>query len=206
MFLLNYSTLIDPLLQDIRIYAAELLGKKAAQHVLDVCCGTGDQAFHYVRKGMTATGIDQNHSMISQAEKNRHKHTSSDISFLSASATDLPFDDGHFDGASISLGLHEMNTVKQDAVVSEMKRVVKNGGTLIFIDFQVPFPTSPVAFLIRAVEFLAGKDNYRCFSNYQAQGGLRTLLCRNHLSPQKQAIVKIGLLEVIETNNPWLIA
>jgi len=142
MLLLNYSTLIDPLLQDIRIYTTELLGKKEARQVLDICCGTGDQVFHYGRKGMIATGIDQNPSMISQAEKNRHKHTSSDISFLSANATDLPFDDGYFDGASISLGLHEMNRAEQDEAISETKRAVKKGGTLIFIDFQVPFPSS----------------------------------------------------------------
>jgi len=204
--MLDYSTIIDPLLQDVRIYTAALLSAQQTQNVLDVCCGTGDQVFHYAHSGLFATGIDENHTMILQAERKRHRHGFNDTDFYLAHATELPFRDGHFDSASLSLGLHEMSGTEQDNAVSEMKRVVKNGGTLIFIDFRVPFPTSPGAFLIRTVEFLAGKDNYRCFSNYLSQGGLAEILRRNHLRPQKQATFKLGLLEVIKTNNPWLIA
>jgi len=201
MFLLNYSTLIDPLLQDIRTYTAELLSTKPLQNVLDICCGTGDQVVHYAQKGLIATGIDHDLTMISQANKKR-KYGLNDVDFYIARATRLPFDDGYFDSASISLGLHEMKGAEQDKAVSEMKRTVKKGGTLIFIDFQVPFSMSPGALLIRTVEFLAGKDNYRCFSDYLFQGGLKTILHRNQLSPQKKAIVKFGLIEVIETDNP----
>lgn len=206
MFLLNYSTIIDPLLQDIRIYTASLLSTQPMHNVLDICCGTGDQVFYYAKKGLHATGIDEDHTMILQAERKRRKHDLNDVDFYLAHATDLPFRDGHFDSSSLSLGLHEMSGAEQDSAVSEMKRVVKAAGTLIFIDFRVPFPTSPGAFLIRTVEFLAGKNNYHCFNNYLNQGGLEAILRRNHLSPQKQAIVKLGLLEVIETNNPWLTA
>lgn len=206
MYLLNYSTIIDPLLQDVRIYTTALLSVQQTQNVLDICCGTGDQVFHYAQSGLLASGIDEDHAMILQAERKRHRHSINDADFYLAHATELPFRDGHFDSASLSLGLHEMSSIEQDRAVSEMKRVVKNGGTLIFIDFRIPFPKSPGAFLIRTVEFLAGKDNYKCFSNYLSQGGLEEILRRNHLRPQKHAIVKLGLLEVIKTNNPWLIA
>ena len=176
------------------------------QNVLDICCGTGDQVFYYSQKGLTATGVDKNLTMISQAENKRRKKDLNDVDFYIAHAADLPFRDGHFDSASITLGLHEMNEKERDNVISEMKRVVKKGGTLIFIDFQVPFPTTPAAFLIRIVELIAGKDNYRYFRNYLAHGGLRTILSRNQLNPQKQTTIKFGLLEVIEANNPLLIA
>ena len=206
MFLFNYSTLIDPLLRDVRTYTAELLSAKKLQNVLDICCGTGNQVFHYTQRGLISIGIDQDLTMISHAEKVRRKYGLYGTDFYIAQATRLPFSDGQFDSASICLGLHEMNEVEQAGAVSEMKRVVKKGGPIIFTDFRVPFPKSPVALLVQAVEFLAGKDNHKCFSNYLMQGGLETILRRNHLRPQNQSVIKLGLLEVFETTNPWLIA
>jgi demethylmenaquinone methyltransferase/2-methoxy-6-polyprenyl-1,4-benzoquinol methylase len=201
MFLLNYSTLIDPLLQDVRIYTAKLLSTKPTRHVLDICCGTGDQVFHYRQKGLIAAGIDQDHSMISQAEEKRRRHSLTNIDFYIANATNLPFREGYFDSVSLCLGLHEMNEVEQDKVIREMKRTVKKGGTLIFIDFLVPFTISPLTLIVRAVEFLAGKRNYHCFSNYLSRGGLKTIIRRNQLGAYR-TIVMHGLLEVIEADNP----
>jgi ubiquinone/menaquinone biosynthesis C-methylase UbiE len=47
VLLFNYSTLFDPIVKDVRICVAGLSGVKAGDRVLDVCCGTGDQVFHY---------------------------------------------------------------------------------------------------------------------------------------------------------------
>ncbi|MGD0352772.1 MAG: hypothetical protein ABSB38_04695 [Dehalococcoidia bacterium] len=41
MLLFNYSTIIDPILKDVRTCVAELYGIKAGDRVLDVGCGTG---------------------------------------------------------------------------------------------------------------------------------------------------------------------
>lgn len=206
MLLLNYFTLLDLVLRDVRAYVAELAGMKVGDKVLDVCCGTGDQICHYAQKGIIATGVDQNPSVIELAERNRERRDFQDVSFFIASATALPFPDGYFDGASISLGLHEMTRNERDVAVSEMKRVVKKGGALIFIDFQVPLPKNSVAYLIRVVEFIAGRDNHRRFRDYIEQGGLGQILRQNGLTPQKQTILKFGVLKVIRASNPLLIA
>ena len=202
MLLFNYSTLVDPILKDVRIYVAELSDMKAGNRVLDVCCGTGDQVFYYVQKGAIATGIDQNPNMIELAQKNRERQGFNDVTFRIASATELPFSDGYFDCASISLGLHEMERDERNRAVSEMKRVVKKEGILMFIDFQVPLPRNSVAYLIRAVEFLAGRDNRKCFTDYLTQGGLNQILKENQLTPQKEALLKRGNLQVIKASNP----
>jgi ubiquinone/menaquinone biosynthesis C-methylase UbiE len=198
VFLFNYSTIIDPMLRGVRICVAGLSGIKAGDRVLDVCCGTGEQAFHYARKGAIATGVDQDASMIELAEKNRKRRGFKHSTFRVASATELPFPGGYFDGASISLGLHEMEKDERNRAVSEMKRVVKKEGVLIFIDFQVPLPKNSIAYLIRAVEFLAGRDNRVCFRDYLAQGGLRQILKENRLTPQKEALLMRGNLQVIK--------
>jgi len=202
VLLLNYSTLVDPVLREVRICAAELSGIKAGDRVLDVCCGTGDQVFHYEQKGAIATGVDQEPSMIEVAERNRKRRGFNHVTFRVASATELPFPDGYFDCASISLGLHEMERDERNGAVSEMKRVVKKRGVLMFIDFQVPLPKNIFAYGIRVVEFLAGRDNYTCFRDYLAQGGLKQILKENRLTPQKEALLMRGNLQVIKSTNP----
>jgi ubiquinone/menaquinone biosynthesis C-methylase UbiE len=202
VLLLNYSTLVDPILKEVRICAAELSGVKAGGRVLDVCCGTGDQVFHYEQKGAIATGVDQEPSMIEVAERNRKRRGFNHATFRVASATGLPFLDGYFDCASISLGLHEMERDERNGAVSEMKRVVKKRGVLMFIDFQVPLPKNIFAYGIRVVEFLAGRDNYTCFRDYLAQGGLKQILKENRLIPQEEALLMRGNLEVIKSINP----
>jgi ubiquinone/menaquinone biosynthesis C-methylase UbiE len=198
VLLLNYSTLFDPIFKDVRICVAELSGVKAGDRVLDVCCGTGDQVFHYEQKGAIATGIDQNPNMIELAERDRKRQGFKHSTFRIASATELPFPDGYFDGASISLGLHEMERDERNRAVSEMKRVVKKKGTLIFIDFQVPLPKNSIAYLIRAMEFIAGRDNHKCFTDYLAQGGLKGILKEAQLASQKEVLLKSGNIQIIK--------
>jgi ubiquinone/menaquinone biosynthesis C-methylase UbiE len=198
VLLFNYSTLIDPILKDIRTCVVELSGVKAGDRVLDVGCGTGDQVFHYEQKGAIADGVDQNPNMIELAERNRKRQGFKHSTFRIASATELPFPDGYFDCASISLALHEMERDERNRAVSEMKRVVKKKGTLIFIDFKVPLPKNSIAYLIRAMEFIAGRDNHKCFRDYLAKGGLNQLLKENQLTPQEEALLKSGNLQVIK--------
>jgi ubiquinone/menaquinone biosynthesis C-methylase UbiE len=202
VLLFNYSTLVDPVLKEVRVCVVGLSGVKAGDRVLDVCCGTGEQVFHYEQKGAIATGVDQNPSMIEAAESNRKRRGFKHSNFRVASAAELPFPDGYFDGASISLGLHEMEREERNRAISEMKRVVKKVGVLIFVDFQVPLPGNIFAYGIRAVEFLAGRENRTCFRDYLAQGGLKQILKENRLTPQKEALLMRGNLQVIKAINP----
>ena len=87
MLLFDYSTIIDPILKDVRICVAGLSGVKTGDRVLDVCCGTGEQVFHYTQKGAIATGVDQNLSMIELAETNRKRRGFKHSTFHLASAT-----------------------------------------------------------------------------------------------------------------------
>lgn len=195
--------MVDPFLGDLRNAVVELAEIKAGDRVLDVCCGTGDQVFHYLQKGAVVTGVDRDPGMIELAEKDRERQEFHNVNFRLGSAAKLPFRDGYFDCASISLGIHEMHRDERSRVVSEMKRVVKRAGNLIFVDFNVPLPNNSIACLIKAVEFLAGKDNYRHFRDYMAQGGLNQLLKENQLTVQKEALYKSGNVQIIKANNPW---
>jgi len=201
MFIFNYSTVIDPLLRDIRIYTPEFSGMKAGDRVLDVCCGTGDQVFHYAKRGIIATGIDLSASMIKLARRNKRKQGLRNVSFQIADALNLPFKDNFFDYASISFALHENERTVRDKIIYEMKRVVKKEGALIFMDFQVPLPKNPYLYLIKAIEFIAGRNHFRYFKDYIEQGGLDEILKKNQLPEAKKDYLNNGMLAIIKTRN-----
>ncbi len=199
MLFLNYSTLIDPFLRDIRPYTIYFSGMKAGDMVLDVCCGTGDQAFYYAGAGIMATGIDLDSNMLKLAGKSKRKRDN--VSFQRADACYLPFKDSSFDCASISFALHEKERAARDKIISEMKRVVRKGGALIFLDFQVPVPNTIFPRLVKVIEFLAGRNHHRCFRDYLAQGGLDVLLARNQLAEARRDYLNDGLITIIKAVN-----
>jgi len=196
-----YSIFIDPFLRDIRTYISKFSGMKRGDKVLDVCCGTGDQVFYYGKEGIIATGADLSAKMIKAAEKRKEKSGLTNISFQVANAKQLPFKDNSFDFASICLGLHEIKIDEIDKVISEMKRVVKNEGFLIIIDFQVPLPSTIISYLVKAIEYFAGRNHYECFKEYIGQGGLDAILNRNQLQEEKRDYTENGIIVIIKTRN-----
>ena len=201
MLFFNYSTIIDPLLSNLRAYTVKFSGMKAGDRVLDVCCGTGDQVFHYAQAGIMATGIDLDLNMLKLARKDKRNRGLKGVSFQRADAQKLPFKDNVFDGASISLALHEKEREARDNIISEMKRVVRKGGALIFLDFQVPLPNTLFSRLVKLIEFFAGREHHRCFRDYLAQGGLEVLLARNQLAEARRDYLNNGLITIIKAVN-----
>ncbi len=201
MLQFDYSTLVDPILKDIRLCVVELSGVKVGDWVLDVACGSGDQVFHYAYKGAIATGVDENPNMIALAEKNWERSRFNQATFDIAGATELPFPDGYFDIVSISLALHEMTRDERNRAVSEMKRVVKKNGVLMFVDFQVPLSKNSVGYFIRAVEFIAGRENHRCFRDYLAQGGLGQILKEANLKSEREILLKSGNIQIVKAKS-----
>ena len=201
MFMFNYETLVDPLLRDLRKFTPEFSGMKAGDKVIDVCCGTGAQVLEYGRRGIVATGIDISPSMLKIATRNRMRQKAVNVSFQLADATNLPFPDGYFDYASISLGLHDKEKPIRYQIISEMKRVVKQDGALILIDYQVPLPRNVWAASARAIEFLAGGSHYQGFKDYLANGGLEDILKNHGLREECRTYLKSGLLVATKAVN-----
>ena len=201
MFMFNYETLIDPLFRDVRKFTPEFSGMKAGDKVIDVCCGTGAQVLEYGRRGIDATGIDISPSMLKIATRNRIKHKVVNISFQLADATDLPFPDGYFDYASISLGLHDKEKPVRYQIISEMKRVVKQDGALVIIDYQVPLPRNVWAGSARFIEFLAGGLHYQAFKEYLANEGIEDILKNHGLREECRTCLKSGLLVAAKAVN-----
>lgn len=197
----NYETLVDPLLRDLRKFTPEFSGMKAGDKVIDVCCGTGAQVLEYGRHGIIATGIDSSRDMLKIATRNRMRQKAVNVSFQLADATNLPFPDGYFDYATVSFGLHDKEKPIRYQIIFEMKRIVKQDGALILIDYQVPLPRNAWAVFARAIEFLAGGSHYQGFKDYLANGGLEDILKNHALREEYRTYLKSGLIAATKVVN-----
>lgn len=201
MFFLNYTSIIDPILRSLRRFVPDFAGMQAGERVMDVCCGSGAQAYEYANRGMLATGIDISPHMLKLAGRYRKKAVALNLSFLLADAVSLPFAAGSFDHASISLALHEKDVALQNSILSEMKRVVKQNGGLILIDYSHPLPRSLFGFTIRMVELLAGTEHHRCFRSYLRRGGLEAVTRQSSMRVAQRTLTMSGTMVIMKAVN-----
>jgi len=114
--------------------------------VLDLCCGTGDLAFGLARSGPAhVIGADFSHAMLERANAKRADHTrntNSDLTvpagFFEADALQLPFADASFDLVTTAFGFR--NLANYETGLREIRRVLKQGGTLAILEFAEPPP------------------------------------------------------------------
>src|SRR5258708_4555484 len=114
--------------------------------VLDLCCGTGDLAFALARSGPARViGADFSHAMLVRANTKREAHgqnTNSDLTvpagFFEADALQLPFADASFDLVTTAFGFR--NLANYENGLREIRRVLKQGGTLAILEFSEPPP------------------------------------------------------------------
>ncbi len=197
MFSINYATIVDPILRDVRIYMPDFAGMKAGDSVLDVCCGSGAQVHEYLCKGLVAQGVDNSQPMLDLAQRYYAKTALSSASFILADAAHLPFANGSFDFTSVSMALHDKDVTLVNMIISEMKRVTRLGGTLVFADYSMPLPRSITGYFIRVIEFFAGTAHFRNFRWYLKDSGLRRVMQDNWLSVVKETRVKNGNITLL---------
>ena len=103
--------------------------------ILDVCTGTGKQAFAFGKRGFDVTGVDFSEEMLRIAvRKNRYDN----VRFAIGDAENLPFKKNRFDVSCISFGLHEMPELVRKKVIGELVRVTKPHGKIIMVDYALP--------------------------------------------------------------------
>jgi len=97
--------------------------------ILDIGCGRGLWAFHFVKMGFRVIGIDYIPEIIAKDNEEAKNHgLAKELRFMEGDALDIPFTDDGFDGA-IDIGLLS-NLPPEDfqTYVREAARVVKSGG------------------------------------------------------------------------------
>ena len=135
----------------------------AGWRYLDVGCGNGLAMLHVAHTlGLRAAGVDVDPAQIELARRAACNRT--DVSFVIASATHLPFATARFDIVSTNKTMHHVP--EWWLALDEIRRVVAPGGYVIFSDLQVPVALAPL--LRSTVGHVAGvftrRDLDRCFS------------------------------------------
>ncbi len=101
--------------------------------VLDVATGTGAVARELLaRKRCTVVGLDQSPEMLAEARR----RLPASVTLLEGSAEALPFPDGAFDALTFTYLLRYVDDPA--AVLRELARVVRPGGTMAGLEFAVP--------------------------------------------------------------------
>jgi sarcosine/dimethylglycine N-methyltransferase len=139
---------------------AKLAGIAADMSVLDVGSGLGGPArFLAATYGCQVTGVDLSEPFVDAARYLTERTAQSErLSFETASAVELPFDDGHFD---IVLLQHvAMNISDRARLYREIRRVLKLSGRFAIYDvvlnrgdplYPVPWARTPAtSFLLTA--------------------------------------------------------
>jgi ubiquinone/menaquinone biosynthesis C-methylase UbiE len=108
-------------------------GDLRGRRVLDVGCGTGRLAAALAeRYGCKVWGVDRSPEMLEVARG----RVPADVGLKVGEAEDLPFRDGWFERATMTLVFHHLNP---DRAVPELRRVLMPGGRLAFLTMNPAF-------------------------------------------------------------------
>lgn len=122
-----------------RMFLEELHGWRGGNHepfdLLDIGCGTGTLAAMLATSPLPASvvGLDYSPAMCNVANRKARRAGFDDaITFVSADSEHLPFADHSFDVVTCSNSFHHYP--HQQAVIHDIRRVLKPGGRFMLID------------------------------------------------------------------------
>lgn len=151
------------------------IGKIRGGKLLDVGCGNGNLFNCIPDKRYELYGVDFAENMISEAKINCGEKAA----FFTADAERLPFEDNTFDIVTCNASFHHY--IHPNAVLREMHRVLKKGGTLIIGDPFIPAIVRP---LMNLLTKLSTEGDY----HFYGLSEMKKLFIRNgfsHLSSER---------------------
>jgi ubiquinone/menaquinone biosynthesis C-methylase UbiE len=191
-----YDRLFESMNKGLRLVGIRLFSPTKEMNILDVGCGTGTHLDLYRRYECNLYGLDLSPSMLEVARKRLGNAAKLEL----GNATDMPYEDNQFDLVITMLSLHEMPPETRSAVIMEMKRVLKEDGCILLIDFH-PGPYQPLQGWISKViiffsELAAGWEHFRNYRYFMANGGLSALAAQHGLKVEKQRILAGGTFAI----------
>ena len=121
-----------------RAMVDRIVAVEPAGIVLDVAAGTGGVSLQIARRtGARVVGLDLTRQMLTQAARNVTAAGASDlVTLINAGAERLPLADASVDALTFTYLLRYVSDPQ--AVLAELARVVRPGGTVASLEFNVP--------------------------------------------------------------------
>jgi ubiquinone/menaquinone biosynthesis C-methylase UbiE len=191
-----YDRIFDSMNKGLKLVGIRMFRPSRGLNILDVGCGTGSHLELYQRYECNLYGLDLSPSMLEVARGRLADSAQLDL----GDATDMPYEDSKFDLVISMLTLHEMSLKTRSLVLEEIKRVTKNDGRILLIDFH-PGPYQPLQgwyskIIIFVSELAAGREHFRNYRHFMAKGGLSTLTSQSGLRVEKKQILAGGTFAV----------
>lgn len=111
-----------------------------SDRLLDIGCGTGSliQSLRKTNPNFEAVGLDVDPNILAMAKAKTDRNRCGKTSYIQASATQLPFENDHFDCIVSTLAFHHLLPKEKRQSLSEVYRVLKPKGTFILADWGKP--------------------------------------------------------------------
>jgi len=191
-----YDRLFENMNRGLRLAGIRMFRPSKGMNILDVGCGTGSHLELYQRYECDLYGIDLSPSMLKVARARLGDSIQLDL----GDATNMPYEDHKFDLIISMLSLHEMAQQTRSGVLYEMKRVLKDDGRILLIDFH-PGPYQPLQGWISKLviffsELAAGREHFKNYRQFMATKGLATLATLHGLEVKKQNILAGGTFAI----------
>ena len=141
--------------------------------IIDVGCGTGRFPFFIADKCKSVKGIDLSERNINTAKFKLSKNPHDNISLEHISVNEI-IKEGreHFDYAVSTYVIHEIDEGKRIILLKEMADIADK---IIIGDYLYPAKSGFWNVLNEAVEFAAGRNHYRNYKSFMANGGISKL-------------------------------
>jgi demethylmenaquinone methyltransferase / 2-methoxy-6-polyprenyl-1,4-benzoquinol methylase len=106
--------------------------------IIDAATGTGDLAIEAVKLNpVKITGIDISEKMLEIGrQKIKARNLGNVIEFIKCDSENICFEDNTFDAAMVAFGVRNFRDPVKG--LSEMRRVVRNGGIVVVLEFSKP--------------------------------------------------------------------
>ena len=116
----------------------QLVSKNNPKQILDIATGTGDLAIMMSQLNPdTIIGLDISAGMLDVGkQKIANVNLSDKIDMVVGDSENMPFDDNTFDAITVSFGVR--NFANLDKGLTEIKRVLKPGGTFVVLETSNP--------------------------------------------------------------------
>lgn len=163
--------------------------------VIDVGCGTGGFALKLAGKCKRVVGVDISGKQIQAAQKRVTKAGVKNVEFVHGNAADLTRLSGlKFDYATCSLVIHEVPQQQRLQILQSMK---KAADTIVIFDYNTPPPADFWGFMVRTIEFFAGKEHFKNFKDFVRRGGLNPLVKESDLSIKEEKINRVKIFKTV---------
>jgi len=106
------------------------------QRVLDICTGTGDLLPLLHKRYGAVIGVDFCFPMLALGQQKHAQPNGASYALVQGDALSLPFADESFDIVSVAFGVRNFEDLRTG--LREMKRVTKQGGKILVLEFGQP--------------------------------------------------------------------